>query len=461
MGENNKNSTSIMQGIAYALPTLSIYFLFGPITVLQGIYAKYFGLSLTSIASVIFITRIFDVITDPLVGYASDRYYAYRKSRKIFILIGSVSMIISSWFLYVPYGFGGGDSSQVVSWNYFLVWSLIFYFSFTLFEIPHITWGGALARRSSDKNRIYSFRTLGVYIGSLLFFIVPLYPGFSSQEITPETLKWAVIISGILMIPINFICYKYVPDAIIHHIEIKDISNSEKAPPPRLLINLICKNTPMLIFTAAHICTGAGWGMYFALIFLFADSYLGVGESFAIIFLASMIIGVFTIKFWHQLGLSNDKRVVWAQGMVVVAIGLAGLGVLTPGSSVVLVLFFMTLVYIGFTAFGIMVPSLLSDIIDYSNWKFNTNHQGSYFALYSFVNKVTIALGGAVGFFVAGFYGFDPSQSLHDDRAIWGIRFSVALMPAVMILLSTLWISQIPITARQHSIISRRLQSRA
>ena len=42
--------------------------------IVQGIYAKYFGLALTTIAAVVLLVRISDAITDPLIGYLSDRY---------------------------------------------------------------------------------------------------------------------------------------------------------------------------------------------------------------------------------------------------------------------------------------------------------------------------------------------------------------------------------------------------
>ena len=61
--------------LAYPLPYIAMAFLFGPMAILQGIYAKYFGLSLTTIAAVLLIGRLFDAITDPIIGYLSDRHF--------------------------------------------------------------------------------------------------------------------------------------------------------------------------------------------------------------------------------------------------------------------------------------------------------------------------------------------------------------------------------------------------
>ena len=134
---------------------------------------------------------MFDAVSDPLVGYCSDRYYAYGGSRKPFVVSGGLLFLISSWFLYVP-------RTNNVSTLYFLFWFLSFYFSYTIFVVPHYAWGGELVVDARERNRLFSLRTLALFLGTILFFIVPLFPMFDSNEFTPKTLKWAVIFSGFL-----------------------------------------------------------------------------------------------------------------------------------------------------------------------------------------------------------------------------------------------------------------------
>ena len=75
--------------IAFAIPLIGSTLLLSPvIAVLGGIYAKYYGLSLTSIAGVILAAKLFDAVTDPLIGYYSDRWRLKIGSRKPLILVG-------------------------------------------------------------------------------------------------------------------------------------------------------------------------------------------------------------------------------------------------------------------------------------------------------------------------------------------------------------------------------------
>ena len=123
---NSSQTLSVRQQVAYALPAMGTIFLFGPVGVLQGIYATYFGVSLTAIAMVLLVARLFDAVSDPLIGYLSDRYHVKKGSRKPFMACGGVLMIISGYFLNVPVDPYSLDASTQVSVMYFLTFYLLF-----------------------------------------------------------------------------------------------------------------------------------------------------------------------------------------------------------------------------------------------------------------------------------------------------------------------------------------------
>jgi Na+/melibiose symporter-like transporter len=131
---SSKLKVRLSHNIAYALPYSCVIFLYTPITILQGVYVKYYGFSLATIALVILGARVFDAISDPLVGYFSDTYFAKTGTRKPFIVVGGILFSVSGYFLYSP--------PANVGVSYFAFWFISFYLGWTLFEIPHLTWGG-------------------------------------------------------------------------------------------------------------------------------------------------------------------------------------------------------------------------------------------------------------------------------------------------------------------------------
>ena len=456
-----ENTLTRFQGLAYGLPLLSLYFLVGPITLLQGIYAKHFGLALTTIATVLLVARFFDAVTDPMIGYCADRYYARRGNRKPFIITGAVLFIISSWFLYVPLSYDPEQGRTSVSAGYFLGWFLTFYLAFTLFEIPHMAWGSELAGDSRGKNTVYGARSFFLFLGSLLFFAMPLLPWFETSEFTPQTLKWSVLVAGSLMLPMLYLCIKHVPNRPMPPVGSSSGQLSQKES-LRVVCRTVFTNKPLLVLTCAHICTGFGSGMWFTLLFIFVDAYLDLGKHFALAFVISFGLSLVALRLWFVLANRWGKQITWMAGMVLVIIGTIGTGLLSPEDTGWLeLLLCMTLVLGGYAAFNIMVTSLLSDIVDYGTWKFGANRAATYFSLYTFVNKAVGALGGALGLGIVGWVGFDLTASFHSDATIAGLRLGMAWIPAVFIFLSVVCIAQIPITTHRHAVIRRRLDIRA
>ena len=302
------------------------------------------------------------------------------------------------------------------------------------------------------------------FLGGLLFYAMPLLPWFESTEFTPETLKWSVMAAGLLMLPMLYLCVKTVPEksqlSVDNHCHPTD--GKRKKESLRSVLRAIFNNKPLRLLTAAHTCTGFGSSMCYTLLFFFADAYLGLGKEFALAFVISFGLSIVTLKLWYALAMRWGKQVSWMTGMALVVIGMLCTLLLSPETTGwIELLFCMTLISGGFAAFNIMVPSLLSDIVDYGTWQSGTNRAATYFSLYTFINKTVGALGGAAGLAIAGWYGFEPTLSTHSEETIIGLRLGFSWIPAVMILLSIVFINYIPITARNHAAICRRLDARA
>ena len=92
------------QAITYATPSVGLSLLTGSLALLPVIYAKYYGLTLTTIATVMLVARIFDAITDPLIAHYSDLYQRKYGTRKPFILLGGLGCTVCIYFLCVPVG---------------------------------------------------------------------------------------------------------------------------------------------------------------------------------------------------------------------------------------------------------------------------------------------------------------------------------------------------------------------
>ena len=435
--------------VSYVMPVLPIIFLFGPLPLLQGIYAKYYGLPLTAIATVLVIGRLFDAITDPLIGYAVDHHIARGGSRKPFLVGGVLLLILSSWFLYIPQG--------DVSIEYFLGWYLTIYFAFTLFEIPHIAWPNKLTAGIQDRSTLFTLRALAGMVGGLLFFVVPQLPFFESSDITPQTLEWTVYGAYCLLLPAVWLCLAYTPDDYTP--DSVDSRPLQKDSLKKVLQSIVI-NRPLVILLLACACIFFAGGMGGMILFLFVDVYLGMGDKFALASMLGFGASLLSLKCWHYGSQRWDLKKLWVAGIVIMAIGAVGTGLLSPGDHWLWLIVWMMLTLGGGSVFAIAMPALMSKMVDYGTWKFGAERSAMYFSTYTFLNKTISALGGSLGLAIAGWYGFDATASEFSESAVFGLRLSIVWIPSLILLVGAALVLAIPMTDRQYKAIRHRLDQR-
>ena len=439
------DKVGLIHGITYASPILVTSFLFYPVQMLlAGMYAKYFGLALTTIATIVFAARLFDAVSDPLIGYFSDRYRARTGTRKPWIVIGSICLVISSYFLWVP--------PSNVSAGYFLGWYFAFYLAWTIIDIPHLAWGGELTPCGHHRTRVYSLRTFFWFLGALLFTVAALLPFFDSKGFTPETLKWSVLASALVILPVLMVCAKFTPDG--------RESVRPKKESPRLVLQAIVQTKPLLVLLAGFFLISSSYGLYIGLSFIYADAYLGLGEHLPKVFAVSTFVGLAGAGLVYKLSARLEKATIYGLAIILSALAMAGHALLMPGLGSLIPFALLTcMVYFGNAMVLVIVPSLLSDIADYGTWKFGADRVATYFSAYSFMYKAVIGMGGAFALALIGFYEFDAAATTQTENSIFGLRLAIAYLPALLMFASLILIARTPINVGRHTIIQRRLVS--
>ena len=443
---------------SYVLPAITMAWMQAPIVVVQGVYAKYMGLSLTSIAAVVLFARIFDAVSDPLIGYYADRYIHRHATRKPLVLVDGLLMILSAYFLYVP--LVGGIA-------YFALCLFAFYLAYTIFEVPHQAWASDMAQSSTEKTVIFSLRNMAVYFGLSLFYIVPLLPLFETKEITPETLEISVLAAGITMLVFLIICVRATPNgtslpstSVNHPI---DLNPGRKILTEiRRLLHSLSSNRPLCIFLAGYIFYGFGMGMWLGMLFLFVDSYLGAGELFAQTYLVGLVVSIAVTPLWCKLAIRLGKKTTMALGMLMMIISFIYTAMLSPGDVGLLEMLILNIVNTtGAGCIAAIAPAMLSKVCDYSTWKFGSVNTATYFALYLFFTKFSVAVGGAIGLAIAGWYGFDATVKTQSEEGVIGLLLVMSWLPTLLLAVALLLTGLNPINAHRHNVIRKCLAKRS
>ena len=194
MNDSGSTRLSARQLVLYSLPALASAVAALPIVLfIPAYYADDLGVPLATVGIAIAASRLFDVVTDPLIGGLSDRVHTRFGRRKPWILVGAPLFVVALWNLFVP-GDGAGPT-------HLFVWSALLYLASTMIDLAHRAWGAELSTDYDERSRVTSVReglaTLGqvVLLGALLWAGTR---GVESAESQLRAVAWGVA----LLLPI-------------------------------------------------------------------------------------------------------------------------------------------------------------------------------------------------------------------------------------------------------------------
>ena len=430
---------------AYSAPAFAQALIHGPSgSIIQGIYAVHFGLPLQSIALVLLLAGIADAVTNPLIGYSSDRFRARFGTRKPWLVAGALVTVIAGWFLYAP--------TPPVTTGYFLFWLLLAYLGWALGEIPYGGWIPEITTDYNERTRLTAWRASFMYLGAMAFFAIPFMPIFPTTEFTADTLKWTAILAAVTLPLLTFIALRVVP-------------NGTAPLPPQAgarknAWRAIVKNRPLLLFALMFGTIGLSVGVLNGVLFFFFDDYMHQGTALAGIFLIALPMGAVAVPLWGYLCRRFGKQQAWALSTAGGGLAICLYGLIQPGEYATLWLTVLhVIVVFMYVCYSVAAPAVLADVVDYGSLRFGADYAGTYFAFYLLMYKAVPQVGAAAGLALVGLFGFDPQLQEQTTLARHGLLFTFSLIPALLLLIAAPLIWYFPINARRQRIITRRLQA--
>ena len=147
-----------------------------PIAVyLPPFYSDGLGLSLVTVGTVFTLARIWDVVTDPVMGLVIDRFDSRWGRRKHWIALSIPILLVSVWAVFMP-------DPDAVSGGYLLFWMIALYVGYTMLAIAHQSWGAELTSSYDDRSRLFGWREIFVIGGMTAVLAIPALIELSGQE---------------------------------------------------------------------------------------------------------------------------------------------------------------------------------------------------------------------------------------------------------------------------------------
>ena len=430
--------------VAYAAPAFSQTLIHGPTgSVIQGVYAKYFGIPLSAIAMVLLITGLYDAAVNPVIGYLSDRHCQRGGSRKPWLLGGSLLSLLACWFLFAPTG--------AVTIGYFLFWLLVTYTGWAIAEVPYAAWMAEISTDYDERTRLATWRGVAMYGGAIAFAAIPYLPFFPTTEFTSASLRWTAILAVVSLPTFSILAVLAVPAGRV-------------VVDPRVERNVwrgVIGNKPLLRFALLFFLYNLAPGIFQGLMYFYLDSYLHQGALMAALFLLTLPLGACAVPVWGYLCRRFGKQRSWAVGCATGALMILAFTAIPVGpAGTVWLATAQVLVILVFAGFPVAAPSVLADVIDYGRLRFGVDYAGTYFSIYNVMYKAVPGIGAALGLALAGLGGFDPHNTNPSPHAMVGLLVTFSALPAVLLALVAPMLWFFPIDARRQRIIAARLRQR-
>jgi len=431
--------------VAYASPAyVTGVLLFSTASIIPTFYAKHAGLSLALIGSILAAGRLFDAVTDPVIGYLSDITTTRLGARKPWIIAGFLLAMVAMYYLYVP--------KTTASGVYFAVWLFVFYLAFTMVNIPHVAWGTEISREYDERSRISTYVGMASQLGSLTFALIPLIPIFATQGYNAETLKFIAIFYIVLMPVVTLVATVWGPQG-------KPVAL--KRPSMRSMFRSVRNNRPFWFYLLPIIIGGLGGGVFFATIFLYTDTYLKLGSYFPHVLVIDALGTFVAMPFWLKVMYRFGKHRTMTIGWFIGALSMMAMAFLQPGKASLVPFLVLAGVRAMGIAAGYAIPmALMGDVIDYDILKTGVNRSANYFAITALIGKINSALGSGLGFIIIGAFGYSV-KGPNSDIANHGLIFTALILPALGMIVGGVMLWFFPLDRRRQSIIRRRIEARA
>lgn len=428
--------------LIFGLVNLPLSMLLSPTAaVLPNFYLEYSAVTLAGLATATLVARLFDGITDPLIGYISDR----AGNRKPWMLAGALLVSASAWYLYNP----AADAGL----GHLLVWYLLVTLGWTLIEIPHTAMAAELSGDYQERSRIALYRQLLGFVGGILFMASPMLLIGGTTAFTPEVFR-AISLFIMIALPVTVVgMCRCVPEP-------RRGLRTRSIRPADLWLAL--KNTPPLqYFLVTQILFGLATGAVMSLFVIYSSQYLGLAENIPHIAMPMTLAMALGMPLWLQVMKRVDKHRAWALAAVGMMATLGCVLLLAPGPGTLVP---MIGAMSGFGFFlglsSIALPSLLADLVDYDIWKNGKDRAAIFFSFQALVTKLNQGVGGAIALSIPTLFGFtgkgEPTQI-----AVLGLKAAFVIWPGLL-LLPMIWLAwRYPLDRRAHGILARRLAARS
>ena len=414
-----------------------------------------------------FVPRIFDAITDPIMGFISDNTKSKWGRRRQYVLIGAIIMglaYVAMWQLYK-------DDGVVYNFIYFLSWSLVFYLGLTIFSVPYVAMGYEISEDFHERTEIMA---VAQFIGQWAWVIAPLFwvilydqswfPEGADQGVRDLSIWVAIPCTIFALIPAIFLKGKstldrddFLPISAPYVIRsIKGIFTSAFEAFKIKQFRQIAGAT-FLIFNSFNVI--AAYTFLIIVHYLFNSDPASAGNWPAMHGSVGALVTTFlVIPIITRMSKVMGKKKAFIVSQLISIIGYVLFWFLFVPGKPYLFLFALPFHSFGIGSLFTIMMSMTADVCDLDELQTGKRREGVLGAVYWWMVKLGFGIAALLGGFILSVVGFDTENVT--ESAVTGMRMFYTLLPIAGVIGAILMMKSYDITEEKAQEIKAKLEER-
>ena len=404
---------------------------------MMGFYLLFFLTDTVRLAAglagtALMIGKIWDAVTDPAVGYLSDKTSSPLGRRRPYILYGLIFLFIFMIAMFTNPG--------IKSQGWLFVWAAVVYCllntAYTLVNIPYGALTPELTPDFNERTVLNGYRMSFAVVGTLIGagLVIPIIGMFKNKD-TGWTAVGAIM--GAIMALTALITFLTVKGKdngkpVVHKNIIKSYTEVLKLKP------FIFALLPWTFhITGITVIQGA---------LLYYFRYIYKAENFFQFALLSLLVSALIfIPVWVALSKRIGKKLSYNIGMLIFTTAVIVFFIFGQRYGVYFAIGILFFAGIGFATQYVMPYSIVPDVVEYDVVKNGVRREGVFYGLWTFVSKFGQAFAIFLSGWVLSLFGYVPNAE-QSKSSILGIKILCGPVPAAFFIAGVIILSFYPIT---------------
>ena len=382
-------------------------------------YTDTFGISAAAAGTIMFIARIWDMVSDPLMGVISDRTRTRWGKFRPYILWSALPYSVLAVLAFTT-----PDLDQTGKVIYAAVTYLLLMTAYTAINLPYSSLGAVMTSDSIERTSLNTYRFICAFIGQLIVsgLALTLARHFGQGD-NARGYQLTVILFAVISFVLFMITF---------------LSTRERIQPPRAQqdslrkdFKILLANRPWVILAIVGVVSFVMFALQNLSLAYYFKYYIGREESVQLFNVVGSIALIVALPLSKPLARWFGKRNVFIGSSILSGTFFALLYL--PGADSIGWIYALNI--LGKMAYAPAVPllwTMIADAADYAEWKNGRRATGLFFSAATFAQKGGWGIGGALAGWLLAAYGYVEQATQQTALALTGIKLMISVFPGVL-----------------------------